>query len=429
MGRSDDRVNRSPKPAQSDRQTGVTYQIRTSRPDDWDAIFDVMAGAFHEPAEPEFNAMERLVFEADRSVVAERDGEIAGHAAAFTRDLAIPGGTVAAAHVTMVSVGATHRRQGLLTRMIAEVHAVAAARREPIAVLWASEGQIYQRYGYGLAAQKLILEGRSRDVVWRHPLATDSGRLRGASVTSPDAFRAVYESVWSTRPGWSNRNEAGWQYLLTDIPSRREGATGLQAVTHEDASGQTDGYLIWRVKSDWDSAGPNGQVRIEELVAATPEAYRMLWQFALSVDLTRRFFLFISAPDEPFRFLVTEPRAIQSKLSDALWLRILDLPAALAARRYAAAVDVVIEVTDERFPANHGRWHLVGSPDHAVCTPTDAPADLALDVHSLGAAYLGGTSLATLAAAGEVHEVRPGTLASASIAFGWHRPPSAIELF
>ncbi len=109
---------------------------------------------------------------------------------------------------------------------------------------------------------------------------------------------------------------------------------------------------------------------------------------------------FISAPDEPLRFLVTEPRAIAVEAQRRSLATYPRLPAALAARRYAAAVDVVIEVTDDRFPANHGRWHLVGSPDHAVCTPTDAPADLALDVHALGAAYLGGTSLATLAAGG-----------------------------
>jgi predicted acetyltransferase len=200
-------------------------------------------------------------------------------------------------------------------------------------------------------------------------------------------------------------------------------------VVHEDVTGALDGYMLWRVKGEWDEGGPKGNVLIRELIATNPIAYRSLWEFALSVDLTRSFRHGFAATDEPLQFMVTEPRRLQAKIGDALWVRVLDVPKALEARRYAAPVDVVLDVSDPHVAANNGRWHLIGSPEKAVCTATDAPADLTVEVSALGAAYLGGTSLATLATGGRVQEMRADTLAAASTAFGWTRHPSAIEVF
>ncbi len=407
----------------------MTYLIRTAKDSEWDEIYQIIADAFNDSGDEGNSAEEHGVWEAERSFVAELDGAIAGHAAAFTRNLAVPGASVPASHVTMVSVGATHRRQGLLTRMITEIHAQAIDRGEPLAVLWASEGKIYQRYGYGLAAQRAFLDGRSADIVLRRPPADDGGRVIAAPITSTEVFGPIFDAAAADRPGWSSRDERWWAYRLSDIPDRRAGATTLRAVVHEDASGHRDGYLLWRVKADWTHNGPNGQVRIHELITTTPAAYQALWQFALSVDLTRNVSCDCGSVDEPILFLATEPRAITARLGDSLWVRILDLPAALTARRYAAPVDVVLEVADVRIPANQGRWHLVGSAGHATCEPTEAPADLAMDIHALGSAYLGGTALATLAAGGAVREIHAGTLAAASVALGWHRPPSSLEIF
>jgi predicted acetyltransferase len=407
----------------------VTYEIRTATEDDWNEIFQLLADAFNDTFDEAARDDEKQVWEPDRSTVAELDGKIVGHAAAFTRDLAVPGAVVPAAHVTMVSVGATHRRQGLLTRMIADQHAQSAARDEPIAVLWASEGRIYQRFGYGLAAERSGLEAVSGSVAWRVPLDTTGGRIVEVPANAPDAFRDVYEAAWRSYPGWSSRDDNWWAFALNDVPAHRNGATPMRAVVHYDAAGQADGYLRWRVKSDWGSAGPNGSLNIQELTTLTPEAYQALWQFALSFDLTRNVRYWFSRADEPIRLMVTEPRTFVTTVSDSLWVRVLDVPAALSARRYAAPIDVVLEVTDARVAANNGRWHLVGSPDHAICKPTDEPADVMLDVHELGAAYLGGTSLTTLATAGAVRELRENTLAAMSVAFTWHRKPAAIEMF
>jgi predicted acetyltransferase len=407
----------------------VTYQFRTATGADWDEIARLMFDAFHDDPDDAAIAIEGSVFEPERSVVATIDGTIAGHAASFTRDLTVPGGTVAAAHVTMVSVGPTHRRRGLLTTMIETLHADADARHEPIAVLWASEGKIYQRYGYGLAAHEVTIEGRSADIAWLNPPEPDGGQLRAVPLTAVDDFRSVYESVRTTRTGWSTRDDRWWGYVLSDPPTRRRGATAVKAVLHVGADGTADGYLLWRVKAEPDGFGSSGRVLVNELVAANPVAYRALWTFVFSMDLARNFRYTYAAVDEPLPLMLTEPRRLNDKTSDALWVRVLDVPKALEARRYAAPVDVVLEVTDARIPVNNGRWHLIASPDKSVCTATDAPADLTIEVSALGAAYLGGTSLTTLAAAGRVGEARAGTLATASAAFAWTHAPSAIEIF
>jgi predicted acetyltransferase len=135
------------------------------------------------------------------------------------------------------------------------------------------------------------------------------------------------------------------------------------------------------------------------------------------------------APDEALLHLVDEPRRLGLRISDGLWVRLVDLPAALAARRYVCPIDLVLEVTDGQLPRNNGRWRLTGGAETATCVRTEDPADLACSVLELGTAYLGGVTLAGLAAAGRVREFTPGAVGSASTAFGWHRQPNPIEAF
>jgi predicted acetyltransferase len=296
-----------------------------------------------------------------------------------------------------------------------------------VAVLWASEGTIYQRFGYGLGASRLILETDPELRMLRPPQG--EGRLRSVRLAeAADLLSKVYDRVRADRVGWSSRDARWWDAVLADPPSRRDGRTSPRVSVHEGQSG-VDGYAIWRTKGDWSPAGPRGKVMAREVVATTPEAYRALWRLLLDVDLTRSVQFGFAAPDEPLYHLVNEPRKLGARLMDSLWLRTVDVPAALAARRYVAPVDVVLEVTDPVFAENSGRWHLTGDAESASCTRTDRAADLALDVHALGAAYLGGVALATLAAGGRVTELAAGALARTSVAFGWYRPPSATEVF
>jgi predicted acetyltransferase len=405
--------------------------LRAATADDWDAVFGLLVRAFSSEYHQDEHDRDQGVFEPERALVAVDGEQVVANAAAYTRQLVVPGGAaVPAAHVTLVGVLPTYRRRGLLTRLMTrQLREVRDAGREPLAVLWASEGRIYQRYGYGLASTRLSLAVDGREVRLGPAGGTAGGALRDVELA--DARKdvvAVYERVWRDRPGWSSRDERWWDRTLSDLASDRGGATQRRALLFEGPDG-VDGYALWRTRAVWDDGGPAGETQLREVVAATPLAYRELWRFLLAVDLTRTTRYWCAATDEPLLHLVNEPRRLGANLGDALWVRLVDVAAALAARRYAAPVDVVLEVDDALLPENAGRYRLRAGADAVTCEPTGDPADLGCDVAALGAAYLGGTSLATLAAGGRVRELRPGAAAEAASAFGWYRAPSAIEVF
>ena len=194
------------------------------------------------------------------------------------------------------------------------------------------------------------------------PASTGSLREGSPSALRDDLVK-LYDTAYASRPGWSERAERHWDYRLADLKEWRRGSTALRAVIHEGPAG-VDGYALWRAQGKWGDTGAAGEVRVLELVSMTPEAYAALWRFLLTVDLTRTVHVWSCAPDEPLLHAVTEPRRLDARLSDALWVRVLDVPAALAARRYATDVNLVIEVTDELVPANAGRWRLQRLADH-----------------------------------------------------------------
>ena len=402
------------------------YTLRSGTPADFDAVVELLSESFHETYDAEGIELERLVFEPERTALAWAGDRLVGCSGSFTRDLTVPGGIVPSAHVTIVSVDATHRRRGLLNRMMAQLFSDALRLGEPVAHLWASEGRIYQRYGYGLAASRLVLEA-DREAQLRVPPADPGGELRSVPLADagPD-LRKVFEQVRADRPGLSSRDDRWWSRVLADPVSWRNGATKRYVLLHETDS-VVDGYVLWRAREG--TGERPGTVLVREVMATNPIAYQSMWQFLLNVDLTRRVEYPWASPDEPLLYLVSEPRKLGAQVHDGLWLRVLDVPAALAARRYAAPVEVVLGVTDPMLPDNTGNWLLTGDAGSASCTRTDRPADLDCDLGALGAAYLGGASLGTLAAAGRVRELVPGTLAPASAAFGWHRAPSAVEVF
>ncbi|MDT5035162.1 MAG: hypothetical protein QOE03_347 [Micromonosporaceae bacterium] len=416
------------------------YRLRTlTTVDEFALSFGVLADAFGDDFSDVALDRSRLVFEPDRNHVVEHsdDGPVAT-AGAYTRDVTVPGGTVAAAHVTLVGVRQTHRRRGLLTRLMRHQLNDVRRRGEPIAMLWASEGPIYQRFGYGLAAQRHSMTISTRDVGLTDPKASrarqprdasPAGRLRDAS--PPEVrkdLQSVYERVLPTRPGWSSRDNHWWDLKVSDPPSLRDGHTATRALLFEGPAG-VGGYALWRRKTISGANGPHGEIHVAEVIAATPDAYVALWRFLLSVDLTRTVRCRLGAADEPLRYLVGEPRALGVQVGDALWVRVVDVPAALSARRYAAGIDVVLEVTDDLLPGNAGRWRLTGNTDGATCAPTTDPVALSCDIADLGALYLGGTPLGALTAGGRVRELRPGAAAAAAAAFGWYRAPSALDTF
>ena len=375
--------------------------------------------------------LEFSVIELERTLGGFVDKELVATACIYSRSMTVPGGPLPVAAVSMVSVAATHRRQGLLTammrRQLTELH---EQQGEPVAALWASEAPIYGRYGYGIAAQGMILTGRTPALRFRPGVDTGGGRVRmAAEHEARPHLESVYEAVRVRQPGLLDRAGAWWSNRLSDLEYQRQGGTTLRFALWEEPGGEVSGYALYRTKQEWGDQGPDGELMIREVMAANPRAYAGLWAFLLERDLVRRVSRHTGPVDEPLVWLVDDPRQLALRVQDQLWVRLADVGRALAARAYTTEIDVVLEVSDPFCPWNARRWRLSGGPGGAVCEPTSAPADLSLSSAELGGAYLGGPTLSSYAAAGRVEELRPGALTATSIAFRGDRLPWCPEIF
>ncbi|AIR98393.1 GNAT family N-acetyltransferase [Streptomyces glaucescens] len=398
--------------------------LRVLRPDDWDAWYDTLLRAFGGvPEAAEERELWRELTEFDRFLGVWDGGSCVGTAGAFSFRLTVPGGaSVPAAGVTMVGVAATHRRRGVLTSMMRRQLDDVRSWGEPLAVLTASEPDIYGRFGYGVATYALGAEIDTGRVRLSVPAGTDDVRLRYAAPAEVlDACEAVYARLVPRRPGMLARLPEWERVGLLDPESEREGASPLQCVVAE-RDGRIVGYARYRVKLGWGESGHDGTVLLEDLAAPDPAVDAALWRFLFGIDLTSTLVARGRPVDDTWQYLVSDTRRCRPRLRDSLYLRPVEVGAALEARAYAAPVDVVLEVADAFCPWNAGRWRLSGDTKGATCERTTDAADLALSVRELGSAYLGGVSLAALGAAGRVRELRAGALAEASVAFGTAGP-------
>ncbi|GKQ33985.1 GNAT family N-acetyltransferase [Streptomyces sp. A012304] len=394
--------------------------LRILRPDDWDRWYETLLRAFGGVGETaEEGALWKELTRCERSLGVWDGDDPVGTAGAFDFRLTVPGGaSVPAAGVTMVGVLATHRRRGLLTAMMRRQLDDIRAWGEPLAVLTASEPAIYGRFGYGAATFALHGEIDTGRVRLSVPEGTDDVRLRYADpVDALGSCEAVYARTVPLRPGMLARRP-GWERVwVLDPESGRDGASPLQCVVAA-RDGEVVGYARFRVRPQWTDSGHNGQVRLQDLAAVEPAAEAALWRFLFGIDLTSSLTVRGRPLDEGWQHLVSDIRRCRLRVRDGLYVRLVDVGAALEARTYPAPVDVVLEVEDAFCPWNAGRWRLTGDAKGASCARTTDSADLALSVRELGAAYLGGVSLGSLAAAGLVRELRRGALAEASVGFG-----------
>jgi predicted acetyltransferase len=408
------------------------YPIRPVDAGELARFFTVMESAFGEDFPESELAAATLTAEADRTLAGFDGDDIVGTAGAFTFDLSVPGARVPAAGVTYVSVRTTHRRRGLLSAMMRRQLEDVHERGEPVAVLWASEAAIYGRFGYGVASRLLRIEVDRVDASLRADVPDDRDlrlRLVAADDARPEIERVEQMSL-DARPGQFSRDKRWIEQLVHDPDSRRGGMSKLQCLTVRDRD-DVVGYALYRTKPESlrPHMLPNGNLLVQAQAALTPAANVALTRTLLATDLMRRVTWWNRPVDTPLPHLLQDPRHARTTLVDGLHLRVVDVAAALGARRYAAPVDVVLDVSDRLCPWNQGRWHLRADPSGAECRPTDAAAQVRLDIEALGAAYLGGTSLATLAAAGRVTTTDAGTLARASVGFGWHVAPWCPVIF
>ena len=369
------------------------------------------------------------MFEADRAVAAFDGSRVVGTAGIFTFELTVPGGILPAAGVTIVGVHPTHRRQGILRRMMRLQTDAIHERGEPLAILWASEGGIYQRFGYGLGSLHLAVDVERERSAFR-AAHTPSGTIRFVDVDEATRlFPPVYDAVRATRPGFFARSPAYWDAEFFPDPEHwRRGASAAFHVVHEVA-GEADGYARYRIRDEWEMVGPKSKVVVVEIMATSPAAQLDLWRYLFDIDLMARLEAWNLPVDDPLLLSVAEPRRLKGTLGDALWVRIVDVSSALAGRRYAADGRLVIELSDEFCDWNDGVWELSVENGVPMIGPSTDPADLACDVTDLGAAYLGAFGFRQLADAGRVRELQPGAVARADGLFRTERAPWCPKVF
>ncbi len=355
------------------------------------------------------------------------DGDrIVGGAGVFPFQMSVPGGVVPCAGVTVVGVLPTHRRRGILTALMRAQLEDVRDRGEPVAALWASEEVIYRRYGYGLASFAGDAELPLRYGQLRAP-ADPSGTARLVSLDEAKSIvPPIYERVRARTPGMMSRTEDWWELRnLADPPERREGG-GEKNVLILDVDGAPAGYALYRIHMSFEAGSSAGHTSVIEALADGPVATRELWRVLLGMDWSASLHAHLLPVDHPLLHQLVYPRRLQLRVGDGLWVRLVDVGAALSARGYAGDGAVVLEVADAFLPENAGRWKVADGRAER----TDDDPDLELDVGELGAVYLGGFGFGELARAGSVRELREGAAARADALFAVDAPkPWCPEIF
>lgn len=366
--------------------------------------------------------------ERDRQLGAFVDGALAGHTAAFTVDLTVPGGVVPCAGVTWVAVFPANRRRGVLRTLMTRQLAELGESGEPVAALWASEPGIYGRYGYG-PASRLASVAVERGVELAGPAAAGVTVRLADLAESLEPCQAVYERLRPTHPGMVSRGPAHWAESSFDDPTTREGWSARRCAVAVDDDGTPLGYAWFRTKPSWRHGSPAGTTEVAEFLAVTAGATRALLDVVLDLDLMATTEVWNLPVDHPLLTLTAGTARVRPVISDQLWVRLVRLAEALTARRYAAEVDVVLEVSDETCPWNEGRWRLSADPSGSTVARTTDPADVALDVARLAGAYLGDDHLERALVAGLVDERTAGRATVLARAMRGDRAPYCPYVF
>jgi predicted acetyltransferase len=403
----------------------MTIEIRPPAEDELRAAMDAAEVAFGSAGvDDEDYERERKALPVARAHAAFEEGKPVALAGAYKFDLTMPGGRLPCAGVTWVGVMPTHRRRGILTDLMRQQLEDVRAWEEPLAALWASEPVIYGRFGYGHAAANLHMKSnRARFRLREEP----GSNVRVRLVDADEALRLfppVYERVRPRRAGMLTRDERWWkEHRLADPEKWRHGASKkLYALVEVD--GAPEGYAYYRVKHGSKDGYDAHEVRVIEAVAATPVAERAIWKFLHELDLSVLVEAYFFDPASSLPLVVRDPRALNLRWSDGLWLRLVDVEAALQARSFRAGRSIVLEVRDELCDWNDGRYRI---GDDAA--RTDAEPDLVLDVADLASVYLGQYDFNRLVAAGLAEERFDGAADAATALFRTELPPFCPEVF
>jgi predicted acetyltransferase len=405
----------------------MSIEVRTCRSVEEfrDAVGVIIQYLGREPPDDAWTDRWLKNFELERMYAALDGDAIVGGAGSLALRLTVPGGVLPAAGVTVVGVLPTHRRRGYMRAMMRAQLDDIHERGEPLAALWAAEETIYGRYGYGLAT--LALELKIPRIRGEYRAGTE----RVGEVRLVDAQEAltlmppVYDAVQAVTPGMYERSPVWWEHrLLADPPDFRfGGGPKIYAVLEVDGAAQA--YALYRLHVSFGSLGPESKLNVIEAIGATPAATASIWRFLLDVDWMQTIVARLLPVDHPLLLLLARPNYATPTLSDALWVRLVDVGAALSGRSFAGDGSIVLDVRDSFCPWNEGRWKLEGGE----AARTTDEAEVALDVGDLGSVYLGGFTFRALVRAGRVEELRHGAIARADALFRTDAAPWCPEIF
>ncbi|OON78910.1 GNAT family N-acetyltransferase [Streptomyces tsukubensis] len=392
-------------------------------------------GFLRQPAVSDEETADRLSYvDLGRTLGAFDGGRCVGTFRSFRQEItAVGGAPVVADAISNVAVLPTHRRRGLLSGMMATDLAAAKKRGDTVATLISAEYPIYGRYGFGPATWgtdwSVDIARAALDRRWSGP----EGGARVDLVDGTEVLKhgpELYERFRAAQPGAVTRDERWWRVTTGVTKQARNPFVDPFHVLYRSASGEVEGLLTYRVDEHWnDAKQPQNTAVVRDLIALTPSAERALWTYICSVDWITSVTAERRAPDDVLPLLMGDPRsAVPTTQADFLWVRILDVVAALEARTYAVPGSLVLDVAD-RGGFTGGRFRLDAEEHGARCAPTADSADLTLDVADLATLWLGDESAVRLAALGRVHEERPGAAATADVLFRTSRRPWCPDSF
>ena len=397
----------------------MNIQIRPIAEDEFAEWSRAEARAFGFHADDEYIERSRWMAEPDRTFAAFADGKIVGTATTRSAALTTPGGQAPLGFVDEVTVLPTHRRRGVMTRIMQAQLRQMRERGEPFAALSASESAIYERIGYGIAtwADSWTI-GRNHTAFKIEP--NGGGNLQ--FITADQArteWPQLHARVAPNIAGMVRYPPAYWRAALRDAPGQRRGMSEFFHVAYL-RDGKIAGLASYRIS--------DRTVSVVFILGEDPEAEAELWRFCFSMDLVTEIRAFNRPTDDPIPWRLEDPRRLERHTRDHMWLRLVDIRAALESRRYAAEGELTLRVRDDFCHWNDGAYRLQASSNGATAAPTKSAPDLELTAAELAAVYLGANSFDRLARAGRVRELAKGAAKRADRLFRTERMGWWMEL-
>ncbi|MEZ4298229.1 MAG: GNAT family N-acetyltransferase [Polyangiaceae bacterium] len=402
----------------------MSIDIRLVGVDMHDALSGPIRCAFGMRFDAERSARNKLLTELVQRIAAFDGDTLIGSAGGYRFDMTTPGGSVPVSGTTLVAVLPSHRRRGILTRMMRLHIDQAHENGLPTAALWATEGSIYGRFGYGIASVSAQVSIDTRYSAFKRPPppGAEAALLEEDEALAP--CTAVYDEVRRTTPGMMSRTPEWWRFRR--LGDYDKSSSLLQRVVIK-YNGEPEGYALYRYSTRPITPGPlEMDCSVIEALASTPRANAALWRFLLDLDLIRKVESpFLHAAHPLYHLLADARRFRCSSLDDALWVRVVDVEPAFEKRTLPAHLSLTFQLDDAFCPWNQGVYRIA---DGRLRRASGSP-ELHLDASALGSLYLGGVTARDLFDAGDLHEISPGAVDRATVLFRGTNAPFCADIF